>query len=124
MKRSKKLCILLGILIAVCLAALAAMLSEEKKEEIKTSGETVLSIEPAKVTALSWEQDGTTLSFHRGDDGWQYDDDAEFPVSDSAMDALLEQFYGFGASFTIENARRPQPVRLGCADLHHHPDYG
>ena len=84
MKRSKKLCILLGILIAVCLAALAAMLSEEKKEEIKTSGETVLSIEPAKVTALSWEQDGTTLSFHRGDDGWQYDDDVEFPVSDSA----------------------------------------
>ena len=89
MKRSKKLCILLGILIAVCLAALAAMLSEEKKEEekkeeIKTSGETVLSVESAKVTALCWEQDGTTWSFHRGDDGWQYDDDVEFPVSDSA----------------------------------------
>lgn len=63
MKRSKKLCILLGILIAVCLAALAAMLSEEKKEQIKTSGETVLSIETAKVTALCWEQDGTTWSF-------------------------------------------------------------
>ncbi|MBD9195513.1 MAG: DUF4340 domain-containing protein, partial [Clostridiales bacterium] len=91
-------------LIIVCLAALAALHTEEKQEQIKTSGETVLSIEPAKVTALSWEQDGTTLSFHRGDDGWQYDDDAEFPVSDSAMDALLEQFYGFGASFTIENA--------------------
>ena len=69
MKRSKKLCILLGILIAVCLAALVAMLSEEKKEEIKTSGETVLSVESAKVTALCWEQDGTTWSFHRGDDG-------------------------------------------------------
>ena len=104
MKRSKKLCILLGILIAVCLAALAAMLSEEKKEEIKTSGETVLSIEPAKVTALCWEQDGTTWSFHRGDDGWQYDDDAEFPVSDSAMDALLEPFRSLSAAFTIENA--------------------
>ena len=104
MKRSKKLCILLGILIAVCLAALAAMLSEEKKEEIKTSGETVLSVESAKVTALCWEQDGTTWSFHRGDDGWQYDDDAEFPVSDSAMDALLEPFRSLSAAFTIENA--------------------
>ena len=52
MKRSKKLCILLGILIAVCLAALAAMYAEEKKEEIKTSGETVLSVESTKVTAL------------------------------------------------------------------------
>ena len=104
MKRSKKLCILLGILIAVCLAALAAMLSEEKKEEIKTSGETVLSVESAKVTALCWEQDGTTWSFRRGDDGWQYDDDAEFPVSDSAMDALLEPFRSLSAAFTIENA--------------------
>mgnify|MGYP000064354241 CR=1 FL=1 len=73
-----------GILIIVCLATLAELHTEEKQEQIKTSGETVLSIEPAKVTALSWEQDGTTLSFHRGDDGWQYDDDVEFPVSDSA----------------------------------------
>lgn len=104
MNRTKKIGILSGVLIIVCLAALAALHTEEKQEQIKTSGETVLSIEPAKVTALSWEQDGTTLSFHRGDDGWQYDDDAEFPVSDSAMDAVLEQFYGFGASFTIENA--------------------
>ena len=62
MNRTKKLCILLGILIAACLAALAAMHSEEKKEEIKTSGETVLSVESAKVTALCWEQDGTTWS--------------------------------------------------------------
>ena len=104
MNRTKKIGILSGVLIIVCLAALAALHTEEKQEQIKTSGETVLSIEPAKVTALSWEQDGTTLSFHRGDGGWQYDDDEEFPVSDSAMDAILEQFYGFGASFTIENA--------------------
>lgn len=104
MKRSKKLCILLGVLIAACLAALAAMYAEEKKEEIKTSGETVLSVESAKVTALCWEQDGMTLSFRRGDDGWQYDDDAEFPVSDSAMDALLEPFRSLSAAFTIENA--------------------
>lgn len=104
MKRSKKLCILLGILIAVCLAALAALHTEEKQEQIKTSGETVLSVESAKVTALCWEQDGTTWSFHRGDDGWQYDDDAEFPVSDSAMVALLEPFRSLSAAFTIENA--------------------
>lgn len=103
MNRAKKLGILSGVLIAACLAALIALHTDEKKEEIKTNGETVLSIEPAKVTALSWIRDDIKLSFHR-DDVWQYDDDAEFPVSDSAMDALLEQFYGFGASFTIENA--------------------
>ena len=103
MNRAKKLGILSGVLIVACIAALAALHTDEKQEEIKTNGETVLSIEPAKVTALSWTHDGTTLSFHR-DDVWQYDDDAEFPVSDSAMDTLLEQFHAFGAAFTIENA--------------------
>ena len=103
MNRAKKLGILSGVLIIACIAALVALHTDEKQEEIKTNGETVLSIEPAKVTALSWTQDGTTLSFHR-DDVWQYDDDTEFPVSDSAMDTLLEQFHAFGAAFTIENA--------------------
>ena len=103
MNRAKKLGILSVVLIVTCLAALFALHTDEKQEEIKTNGQTVLSIEPAKVTALSWTRDGTTLSFHRND-VWQYDDDAEFPVSDSAMDTLLEQFHTFGAAFTIENA--------------------
>lgn len=103
MNRTKKLGILSGALIVACIAALAALHTDEKQEEIKTNGETVLSIEPAKVTALSWTQEGTTLSFHRDGD-WQYDDDGSFPVSESAMDTLLEQFAAFGASFTIENA--------------------
>ena len=103
MNRAKKLGILSGVLIVACIAALVALHTDEKQEEIKTNGQTVLSIDPAKVTALSWTQDGTTLSFHR-DDVWQYDDDAGFPVSDSAMDTLLEQFHTFGAAFTIENA--------------------
>lgn len=103
MNRAKKLGILSGVLIVAYIAALVALHTDEKQEEIKTNGETVLSIEPAKVTALNWTQDGITLSFHR-DDVWQYDDDAEFPVSDSAMDTLLEQFHAFGAAFTIENA--------------------
>ena len=103
MNRAKKLGILLCVLVVACAAALAALHTNEKQEEIKTSGETVLSIAPDKVTALSWTHDGTTLSFHR-DDGWQYDDDADFPVSDSAIEGLLEQFSSFGAAFTIENA--------------------
>ena len=104
MNRSKKLCILLGVLIVSCLAAFAALHAEEKQEQIKTSGETVLSIDSAKVTALSWTYDGMTLSFRRDGGDWQYEDDAEFPVSADAMDALLEPFAAFGAAFTIENA--------------------
>ena len=104
MNRPKKLCILLGVLIVSCLAAFAALHAEEKQEQIKTSGETVLSVDPAKVIALSWTHGGTALSFRRDGDSWQYEDDAEFPVSSDAMDALLEPFAAFGAAFTIENA--------------------
>jgi hypothetical protein len=103
MNRLKKLGVLSGVLIIACVAALVALHTNEKQEEIKTNGETVLSVEPDSVTALSWTYDETTLSFHR-DDVWQYDDDAEFPVSDSSMDALLEEFRDFAATFTIENA--------------------
>ena len=103
MNRLKKLGVLSGVLIIACVAALVALHTNEKQEEIKTNGETVLSVEPDSVTALSWTYDETTLSFHR-DDVWQYDDDAEFPVSDSSMDTLLEEFQDFAATFTIENA--------------------
>lgn len=103
MNRSKKLCILLGVLIVSCVAALIAMHTEERKEEIKTSGETVLKIESAKVSALSWEVGDETLRFHRDGD-WYYDDDEAFPVDEEAIDTLLEQFRSFGAAFTIENA--------------------
>ena len=44
------------------------------------------------------------MDFHRGDDGWQYDDDAEFPVSDGAMDATFGAVRSLSAAFTIENA--------------------
>ena len=103
MNRTKKLGVLSGVLLVACTAALIALHASERQEEIKTNGETVLSVEPDEVTALSWTCEETTLSFHRGD-VWQYDEDAEFPVSDSAMDALLEPFCAFGAAFTIENA--------------------
>lgn len=104
MSRSKKLCILAGVLVIVCIAALIALNVNEKQEQIKTSGETVFELDPDKVTAVSWVYDGTTLGFSRTDDGWQYDDDTDFPVSTDAIDNLLETFREFGASFTIENA--------------------
>ena len=104
MSRSKKLCILAGVLVIVCIAALIALNVNEKQEQIKTSGETVFELDPDKVTTVSWIYDGTTLGFSRTDDGWQYDDDTDFPVSTDAIDNLLETFREFGASFTIENA--------------------
>lgn len=101
MERSKKLCILSAVLVVACLAALVALHTEEKKESIKTGGETVLDIEPAKVTSLAWETEDNSFAFHRDGD-WVYDADEAFPVSETAMDELLGEFQSFGAAFVIE----------------------
>ena len=102
MNRSKKLCVLLGILAAVCGATLIVLQVEERQEKIRNSDEIILEIPTGSVEALSWEYEGQTLSFHK-DGGWLYDEDEHFPVSEEAMSEMLEQFEAFGAAFIIED---------------------
>lgn len=102
MSRSKKLCCLLGLLAAVCGATLILLQVEEQKEKIKNSEDVILELPWEDVTALSWEQDGKTLSFHK-DEFWLYDGDDAFPVSEERIQELLEQFEAFGVSFIIED---------------------
>ena len=102
MSRSKKLCVLLGLLAAVCGATLILLQVEEQKEKIKNSEDVILELPWESVTALSWEQDGKTLSFHK-EGTWLYDGDDAFPVSEERIQELLEQFEAFGVSFIIED---------------------
>jgi hypothetical protein len=101
MNRSKKIYLLLGILAAACVVTFCVSRYEEHKEEIRTSDEVVLEVDPQTVTALSWEYDGNSLAFHK-DESWQYDDDAAFPVDQEKIEELLGLFQAFGVRFTIE----------------------
>lgn len=103
MNKSKiiRLYILLGILVVACIATFAISRHEEEKELIKNSDEIILTLDSDSVTALSWEYNDTTLSFHK-DETWLYDDDEAFPVDEEKIAALLEQFQEFGVSFIIE----------------------
>lgn len=103
MNKSKiiRLYILLGILVVACIATFAISRHEEEKELIKNSDEIILTLDSDSVTALSWEYNDTTLSFHK-DETWLYDEDESFPVDDEKIAALLEQFQEFGVSFIIE----------------------
>lgn len=103
MNKGKKLGVLLGVFVAVCVITVAVSRYEEKKEDIRVSGETVLSIDPDTVTAISWETDSGTLSFHR-EETWKYDGDEEFPVDEDKINERLAPFKDFNAAFTIENA--------------------
>ena len=110
MNRSKKLCILLGILAAACIATLAVLGAEERREQIKNSGETILALESQAVRSLSWDHEGASLAFHR-DGTWLYDGDEAFPVSEEKIDELLEhrEKYG-GYRIFIDGACSPQVI--------------
>lgn len=102
MKRSKRLYILLGVLVVVCAGTYGVLQYEERKEQISNSEEVVLEISGDDVTGLSWEYNSETLSFHKGDT-WTYDDDEAFPVNEDKINELLDVFREFGVSFVIED---------------------
>lgn len=102
MKRSKKLYLLLAVLAAACAATVAVRQWEGHKEEIKTSGEIILSVPADSIDSVSWEQGDTALSFHK-EEGWLYDGDKAFPVDEEKLTNLLAIFDSFGVSFVIED---------------------
>lgn len=102
MNRSKKLYILLGILAVACIATFAVMQMEERKEQIKETGDIILELPSESVQSLSWEYSEETLAFHKNET-WLYDEDENFPVSEKKINELLEQFQSFGAAFIIED---------------------
>ena len=55
MSRSKKIYILLGVLLLVCLAVFGVGRYEERKERIKNSDEIILEVPGDDVISLSWE---------------------------------------------------------------------
>ena len=101
MSRSKKLCILLGVLAVVCLATFGALQLEEYQEKIQNSDEIILEIPVDTVTALSWVYQDTSLAFHK-EDAWLYDGDEAFPVDEEILEGFLERFESFGVAFVIE----------------------
>lgn len=103
MRKKKNLYIMLGVLVVICIAAFAVSRHEEKKEQIKNSGEVVLEISTEDVTALSWTNENGTFSFTKGEDTWSYDEDEAFPVDTEKIDHLLELFQSFTASFVIDD---------------------
>lgn len=103
MKRAKKL-IALGVIFAILsVSTLILTKYEEKQEDIQNSDEVLLEIPTDTVESISWEFEEEGLSFQKGEAGWSYDEDENFPVSEEKMTDLLSHFEAFGVSFIIEN---------------------
>ena len=101
-KKQITLCVLLAVFAVVSITAVLVSRHEEKVEQIKNSGETILAIPADTVTALSWTNEDGTFSFTKGD-AWTYDDDSAFPVDEDKINELLAQFEDFAAAFVIDD---------------------
>ena len=101
-KKQLTLCVLLAVFAAVSITAVLVSRHEEKVEQIKNSGETILAIPADTVTALSWTNEDGTFSFTK-DETWTYDDDPAFPVDEEKVNDLLSQFEDFNAAFVIDD---------------------
>ena len=104
MKQTRKLGILLGVLLVACVAAFAALRYEEHQEQIKNSEETILEIPEDTVTEISWNiKDGDEFSLRKEGDTWIYEADETFPVDADKISSMLSMFEDFGVSFVIED---------------------
>ena len=102
MKRSKRIYILLGILVAASIATFGVIRLEEHKEQIKNSDEIIMELSGDSVQSLSWKYESEAFAFHKQEEKWLYDEDEAFPVDEEKINELLEQFQEFGAAFIIE----------------------
>ena len=95
-------CVLLAVFAVVSITAVLVSRHEEKVEQIKNSGKTILSIPTDTVTAFSWTNEDGTFSFTKGDT-WTYDGDSAFPVDEGKINDLLAQFEDYAAAFAIDD---------------------
>lgn len=113
MHRSKRITLLLCLLLVVCVATFAVTRMETHKEQIKAAGEVILEQAPEDMTALSWEYGEESLSFHRDEEGlWHWDEDDAFPVNEEAMAELLQWFSPLSSTFVISEVEDYSPYGL------------
>jgi len=104
MKRYNKVFILLAVVVVIGIATFALTQYENEQEKIKNTDEVILQIPSDSVTALSWEYEkDSSLAFHKGENGWLYDEDEAFPVSEEKVMKILDHFEDFAATFIIED---------------------
>ena len=104
MKRYKRVLILAAVLVVACIATFALSQYEEEQEQIRTSDEIIMQIPSENVLSVSWDYSGGGgLAFNKTDDGWKYQDDEAFPVSEDKVMDILEHFESYGVTFVIEN---------------------
>lgn len=113
MKRYRKVFALLAVLAVIGIATFALTQYQEEQEKIKNTDEVILQIASDSVTNLSWAyEEDSAMAFHKGEEGWLYDADEAFPVSEEKVMDILAHFENFAATFIIEDVTDYSPYGM------------
>lgn len=104
MNRQKKLAILVGVLIALCIIIAVVAGVQKHIDTVSTVDKEIIATSESALTEVSWTKDGSTLDFVQRDGSWQDASDADFPVDQDKMSDFLSHFESVHASFIIEDA--------------------
>ena len=103
MKRSIKSLILLMVL-AVFAGGyfLIDALTNRQANVQESAGSYPLLGEGANIAALSWERDGATIALRKNGDAWQVEGDAEYPLDQEAVKALVSSLAALAGTLSLE----------------------
>src|SRR5699024_7207095 len=104
MKRSKKLIILIAVLVVLVIAV--TIISKLTEPEPYTPTETIdLGVESGTITNLAWTYNGEEVALSLDGDTWAYDGDPTFPLDQSYPEAMLTAVEELSASQALESAQ-------------------
>lgn len=112
MKRGKKMVLLIGLLGALLIGYGLLGQINETATVSETKGNYPLWTDSKTVSSLSWTQDGEALSFSLGESVWMKDDDASFPVNQTAVQNLADKIEKLTAISELTDVTKPEDYGL------------
>lgn len=98
---SKKLLILLGVLLAVIAVYVAALNFGGEKDENDIS---FADFKAEDIQKLAWEYSGAEVVIERNEDSWSWTEDGDYPINLSKVEDMLSALTETKASTAIEDA--------------------
>lgn len=118
MKRSIKSLILLMVLAVFAggYFLIDAMTNQQVNVQ-ESAGSYPLLGEGANIAALSWERDGATIALRKNGDAWQVEGDAEYPLDQEAVKALVSSLAALAGNLRLEGVDAPEDYGLDAPTL-------
>lgn len=109
MKKQKWKKLLLAVTVLVLLLAVYLVLqkwnqTQEEAAETETAAEQVMSAASDEIEKLTIQRESGSLAFVKSEDGWRYEEDADFPLNQDILDGAAANLEEVTANRRLEDA--------------------